>query len=76
MLYGDGNNGKTTLVEIMRAALGDREYAGEVNIDSLMVRPREAASNNAINCDLADLRGCRFVSSSEVEQGQGYLSVA
>jgi len=70
VFYGEGNNGKTTLVEIIRAALGDREYAGEVNIDSLMVRPREAASNNAINSDLADLRGCRFVSSSEVEQGQ------
>jgi putative DNA primase/helicase len=70
IFYGEGNNGKTTLVEIIRAALGDREYAGEVNIDSLMVRPKEAASNNAINSDLADLRGCRFVSSSEVEQGQ------
>jgi putative DNA primase/helicase len=70
VFYGDGNNGKTTLVEIIRAALGDREYAGEVNIDSLMVRPKEAASSNAINSDLADLRGCRFVSSSEVEEGQ------
>ena len=70
VLYGQGNNGKTTLVEIIRAALGDKAYAGEVNVDSLMARPKEAASNNAINSDLADLRGCRFVSSSEVEQGQ------
>jgi len=70
VLHGTGNNGKTTLVEIIRAALGDKEYAGEVNIDSLMARPKEAFSSNAINSDLADLRGCRFVSSSEVEQGQ------
>jgi hypothetical protein len=35
-----------------------------------MVRPKEAISNNAVNTDLADLQGCRFVSSSEVEQGQ------
>jgi putative DNA primase/helicase len=35
-----------------------------------MIRPKEALSNNAVNTDLADLQGCRFVSSSEVEQGQ------
>jgi P4 family phage/plasmid primase-like protien len=70
VLYGVGDNGKTTLVEITRAALGDKEYAGEISIGSLMARPKEAASSNAINSDLADLRGCRFVSSSEVEEGQ------
>jgi P4 family phage/plasmid primase-like protien len=70
VLYGDGNNGKTTLLEVIRDALGDREYAGQVQVDSLMIRPREAMSNNAVNTDLADLQGCRFVSSSEVEQGQ------
>src|ERR1700719_2000670 len=70
VLYGDGNNGKTTLLEIIRDALGDKEYAGQVQVDSLMIRPKEALSNNAVNTDLADLQGCRFVSSSEVEQGQ------
>lgn len=70
VLYGEGNNGKTTLLEIIRDALGDKEYAGQVQVDSLMVRPKEALSNNAVNTDLADLQGCRFVSSSEVEQGQ------
>jgi len=70
VLYGDGNNGKTTLLEIIRDALGDKEYAGQVQVDSLMIRPKEAISNNAVNTDLADLQGCRFVSSSEVEQGQ------
>ena len=70
VLYGEGNNGKTTLLEVVRNALGDKEYAGQVQVDSLMIRPKEALSNNAVNTDLADLQGCRFVSSSEVEQGQ------
>ena len=70
VLYGEGNNGKTTLLEVIRDALGDKEYAGQVQVDSLMIRPKEALSNNAVNTDLADLQGCRFVSSSEVEQGQ------
>jgi P4 family phage/plasmid primase-like protien len=70
VLYGEGNNGKTTLLEVIRDALGDKEYAGQVQVDSLMVRPKDAVSNNAVNTDLADLQGCRFVSSSEVEQGQ------
>jgi putative DNA primase/helicase len=35
-----------------------------------MIRPKEALSSNAVNTDLADLQGCRFVSSSEVEHGQ------
>src|SRR5262249_39834598 len=65
VLYGEGNNGKTTLLEIIRDALGDREYAaGQVQVDSLMIRPKEAIANNAVNTDLADLQGCRFVSSS------------
>jgi P4 family phage/plasmid primase-like protien len=70
VLYGEGNNGKTTLLEVIRDALVDKEYAGQVQVDSLMIRPKEAMSNNAVNTDLADLQGCRFVSSSEVEQGQ------
>lgn len=35
-----------------------------------MIRASEALSSNAVNTDLADLQGCRFVSSSEVEHGQ------
>jgi hypothetical protein len=46
------NNGKTTLLEVIREALGDKEYAGQVQVDSLMVRPKEAMSNNAVNTDL------------------------
>ena len=71
VLFGKkGNNGKTTLIEIIRDALGDKEYAGQVQVESLMARSKEALSSNAVNTDLADLQGCRFVSSSEVEEGQ------
>jgi P4 family phage/plasmid primase-like protien len=70
VLYGEGNNGKTTLLEVIRDALGDKQYAGQVQVDSLMIRPKDALANNAVNTDLADLQGCQFVSSSEVEQGQ------
>jgi putative DNA primase/helicase len=70
IFHGTGNNGKTTLIELVRAALGNNEYAGQVAIESLMASQKEAAGNNAINSDLADLRGKRFVSSSETEQGQ------
>ncbi len=70
VLYGEGNNGKTTLLEVIRDALADKEYAGQIQVDSLMIRPKEALSSNAVNTDLADLLSCRFVSSSEVEQGQ------
>src|SRR5437764_1618551 len=68
--HGEGNNGKTTLLEAFRAALGEHEYAGQIQVESLMIREREALSNNAVNADIADLLGCRFVSSSEVERGQ------
>jgi putative DNA primase/helicase len=70
ILYGSGNNGKSTLLLTVSKALGETEYAAQINIDSLMVDPKGAGTNNAVNSDLSDLRGCRFVFSSEVERGQ------
>ena len=72
ILWGEGNNGKTTLLETIRAALGGKEYAGQLQIESLMANQREAAGNNAINADLADLQGCRFVVASEPEKGMKF----
>ena len=46
VLFGAGNNGKTTLLEVIRDALGDKEYAGQVQVDSLMMGPEEALSSN------------------------------
>lgn len=65
-LFGEGNNGKTTLLELFRYILGD--YAAQVMIDTLMTR--RAQESNATLADLADLRGARFVTTSETEAGQ------
>ena len=65
-LFGDGNNGKTTLLELIRHILGD--YSAQVMIDTLMTR--RAQESNASLADLADLRGARFVTTSETEAGQ------
>jgi putative DNA primase/helicase len=71
IFYGErGNNGKTTLLTTIAKALGNREYATQINIDSLMVDPRGAGSNNAVNADLADLLGARFAFTSEVDRAQ------
>jgi putative DNA primase/helicase len=65
VLFGDGNNGKTTLLSTIRTLI--QEYATLVQVDSLMTRSEE--SNN-VKADLADLRGARFAMTSESEQGQ------
>jgi putative DNA primase/helicase len=63
---GKGNNGKTTLLEIIRFILS--EYSAQVLIDSLMAH--QSRESNASLSDLADLRAARFVTTSESEEGQ------
>jgi len=70
--WGGGNNGKTTLAEIIRCALGGNQYAGQLQIESLMADQRQAAGNNAIGADIADLQGVRFVVASEPEAGMKF----
>lgn len=64
--FGSGNNGKTTLLEIIRFIL--TEYSAQVLIDSLMAH--QSRESNTSVADLADLRGARFVTTSEAEEGQ------
>ena len=64
--FGTGNNGKTTLLEIIRHVIA--EYSTQVLIESLMTRQSGESSTSLV--DLADLRGARYVTTSEVEQGQ------
>jgi len=64
LALGPGNNGKTTLLSTFLRLLAD--YAVLLQIDTLMVRQE---SNNT-QADLADLRGARFVMTSETEDGQ------
>jgi putative DNA primase/helicase len=62
--FGSGNNGKTTLLSTFLNLV--EEYAMLLQVDTLMVRQE---SNNT-QADLADLRGARFVMTSETEEGQ------
>lgn len=64
ILWGSGANGKSTLLETIRALTGD--YAVTTPTDTLMVRRTESAASN----DLATLKGARFVSASEAEEGR------
>ncbi len=64
--FGGGDNGKTTLLEAVRHVLA--EYSHQVLISSLMARTIQ--ETNASLADLADLRGARFITTSEGERGQ------
>ena len=62
--HGVGNNGKTTDLNTIREIAA--EYSVVLQIDTLMTRQE---SNNT-QADLADLRGARYVMTSETEEGQ------
>jgi putative DNA primase/helicase len=62
--FGTGDNGKSTMLSTFRHLV--EEYSHLLQVDTLMVRQE---SNNA-QADLADLRGARFVQTSETEEGQ------
>lgn len=63
VLYGCGANGKTTFLEVIRALLGD--YALRTPTETLMLKRPGSIPN-----DVARLRGARFVSASESEEGR------
>lgn len=64
VLFGAGDNGKSTMLSTFRQLV--EEYAVLLQVNTLMVRQE---SNNT-QADLADLRGARFVQTSETEEGQ------
>ncbi len=66
ILHGSGKNGKSTLVELLRDAMGD--YATNTSTETILSRRSEGVGN-----DVAALKGARFVSAAEVEQGR-YLA--
>ena len=55
------------MLTTLNRLLGD--YAGRIKVESLMVERGKTLDNNA-QADLADLRGKRFVMTSETGQGQ------
>lgn len=64
MLYGSGANGKTTFLNTIKMISGD--YSDILKPSSLMSRLFEDGARG----DLAKLSGKRFVSSSELNEGQ------
>ena len=74
IFWGDGDNGKSTLIEIIRSTLGGDEYSGQMQIESLMANAKDAIGSNAINADIAQLQGCRFVTASEPEKGSKFAT--
>ncbi len=64
ILHGGGRNGKSTLLEVFRTLLGP-DYAVRTPTDTLLAK-RESGIPN----DVARLRGARFVSASEADEGR------
>ena len=62
-LYGTGANGKSVFINVLSTILGD--YAANAPMDTFM-----EARGDRHPTDLAGLRGARFVSSIETEQGR------
>ena len=62
-LYGTGANGKSVFVNVLTTILGD--YAANAPMDTFM-----ETRGDRHPTDLAGLRGARFVSSIETEQGR------
>jgi len=67
ILHGNGANGKSTFVEIIREVMGD--YAQTANAETFMSKDRAGGGSSA-SPDVARLAGVRFVSSSETEAGR------
>src|SRR5262249_1317273 len=63
ILYGFGQNGKTTLMETVRSLLAD--YALAADFSTFLTKQHDGPRN-----DLARLAGARFVSASETAAGR------
>lgn len=63
ILHGSGANGKSVFLNVIEAMLSD--YAQQTPTDTLMTKKNEGIRN-----DVARLKGTRFVTASEAEQGK------
>ena len=71
LLYGDGSNGKSTLVETIASVMGD--YA--TSMDSKLLVTQKGQSNSPAEYAIASLQKVRFVTTGETDEG-GRLSEA
>lgn len=63
LLHGGGNNGKSVFLDVLTSLLGD--YAGNASFETFDANKRSESTN-----DLAALRGKRFVTVIETEDGK------
>ena len=64
VFHGCGKNGKSTLLSVFRDLLG-KDYSSQLIIDTIMASKNQESTARA---DMADLRGARFVMTTEVEK--------
>lgn len=62
--YGTGSNGKSTFLDVIRDLMGD--YAANTQADVLMIKQARAGGATP---ELARLKGARFVTTSESNEG-------
>lgn len=60
--YGNGSNGKSTFLETVSSMMGD--YAIHIQPETIMIKNSQGA-----NSDVARLKGARFVTTSEPNEG-------
>ena len=63
ILYGYGRNGKSVFLDLFSKIFGG--YSQNTTADSLMKKPTGSIPN-----DIARLRGCRFITCAETEEGK------
>ena len=63
-LYGGGENGKSTFVDVILGLFGD--YAQKTSFDTFLNRRNDSGANN----EIARLKSCRLVSASEPNAGR------
>jgi len=68
ILYGTGQNGKTTFLRTISEIWGD--YALDTPTETLLVKERDNIPN-----DIARLRGARLVTSSESQEGRRFNEI-
>ena len=66
-LYGQGRNGKSTFLEVLRALFGD--FAQQSDFNTFLARKGEGPRN-----DIARMRGARFVTAAETDGERGFDS--
>lgn len=62
-MFGNGSNGKSVLLEVLRRLLGD--YSTNVQPESIMIKQNSGGANS----DIARLKGARFVTCTEPNEG-------